>query len=169
VFLNGSAGYRGVEQTARGDFLVLFSYCTSKSREVRACVRHVRMRQLGHFMMARARIGPHTVPLSGSYGADGLTRDPDPFPGLWEALVPLPTDLAEKFWRGGGHNSTGSEAPDLHAWGLANLRTLRRAGTPQFAAERHADALRVARAEEVRTRARVRLETVQAEESEVAP
>jgi len=128
-------GYnRHGEQSAQGDFLILFSLShithpeEHKKMEVRACVRYVRMVQFGHFMMGRTRIGPHKLTLSGTYGGDGLTYDPDKHPGLWEKLIPVPQELSDKFWHGGGWNSSGKEGPDMRAWAEANLDSLRKAG-----------------------------------------
>jgi hypothetical protein len=131
----GRSGYnRHGEQVGQGLFLALFSLShithpeEYKKMEVRGCVRHASLRQLGHFMMGSMRIGPHKLTLSGTYGDDGLPCDPDRYPGLWEKLMPLPKDLTDKFWNGGGHNSSGSEGPDMKDWAVANLDALRKAG-----------------------------------------
>ena len=131
---DAKGGYRkDGEQWAKGPFLVVFSLShithPGQQREIRACVRTVSLRQLGHWMMGKAIIGPHRVPLSGSYGADGLPRDPDPFPGLWEKLMPLPESLIEEFWHGGGHNTSGSEGPSIRKWAVENEKLLRKAGS----------------------------------------
>jgi len=94
-------------------------------RELRACVRSVSLHQLGHFMMGQAKIGPHAVTVSGCYGNDGLPDDPDPYPGLWERLIPVPEELTDAFWQGGGHNSCGSEGPAMHEWAVDNEKKLR--------------------------------------------
>jgi len=93
-------------------------------RELRACVRHVSMSQCGHFMMARAKVGPYSVRLSGTYGSDGLPMTPPE--GLWEQLTPLPPALTEEFWKGDGWNSAGSEGPAMHKWANENIKQLRR-------------------------------------------
>ena len=93
-----------------GPFLILFSKTPGK--EVRALVRHVSLRQSGHFMVgcARAALMHHrkpstefTIPLSGTFGADGLTRDPDEIVtegyNIWDYLLQLPDDLTRKFWK----------------------------------------------------------------------
>jgi hypothetical protein len=128
-------GYtRDGQQKAGGPFLILFSQderfqgSDRPLPTVRACVRSVRMSQFGHFMMGSAQVGPHRITLSGSYGSDGLTDDPDKYPGLWDKLLPVPNDLAEKFWNGGGHNSSGSEGPDMRQWAKDNIKALRKAG-----------------------------------------
>ena len=143
-------GYRGTSQVAGGPFLMVFcrtlfgpsqeqrlaegvDFQASNGKvypRLRAAVRSVRMSQCGHFMMGSAQLGKHRITLSGSYGADGLTIDPDSYPGLWETLLPVPDELAEKFWQGGGHNSAGSEGPAMRAWATANEKALRKAGKP---------------------------------------
>lgn len=131
MFLRCRTGYtRDGEQTAAGPFLLVFSlshitHPGANLRELRACVRHVRMHQFGHFMMGRADVGRYRISVSGTYGADGLPLDPDRHPGLWDRLVKLPDELCTKFWEGGGHNSCGVEGPDVHAWALENERLLR--------------------------------------------
>jgi hypothetical protein len=132
----GQRGYnRHGEQTASGPFLILFSLShithpvEHKKMEIRGCVRHVHMRQLGQFMMARVKVGIYEVGLSGTYGGDGLTCDPDKFPGLWEKLLPLPQELADKMWQDkDGWNSAGSEGQSMHDWAAANIKALRKAG-----------------------------------------
>lgn len=131
-------GYtRDGSQRAGGPFLILFSgeerYPDPENPArtlpvVRACVRSVRLSQLGHFMMGSAQLGKYRVTLSGTYGDDGLTRDAAKYPGLWETLLELPRELTTKLWNGGGHNSAGSEAPAMRAWARANVRQLRQAG-----------------------------------------
>ena len=123
MFLNGTRGYnRSGEQVAHGKFLILFSKVPGS--EVRCLVRHARMVQSGQFMVAFVKAGPHEIYLSGTYGNDGLTRDPKP--GLWEALEghSLPLELQEKFWKGDGWNSAGSEGPDIYAYGNSNIEML---------------------------------------------
>lgn len=129
MFLNGRRWYgRNGEQHARGSFLIIFSI----ARELRACVRHVNMSQCGQWMMGQAKIAPGTtITLSGTYGDDGLPCDPEKIGELWEAMLPLPNDLTEAFWKGGGHNCAGSEGPAVHEWAKANLQALRKAGRPR--------------------------------------
>lgn len=142
MFLNTKyGGYnRHGEQTAGGAFLILFNRVSNEGwptdptvpffrppaerRELRCLVRYVRMTQFGHFMMGRVRVGEHKLGLSGSYGADGLPCDPPP--NLWERLHPLPTTLAELYWKSDGHNSSGAEGPALRTWALENLSTLKK-------------------------------------------
>lgn len=87
------------------------------SRKLYACVRHVSLRQFGHFMMGTARIAGQPLTLSGSYGNDGLPCDYEKLSVAGrEKLIEVPVELAEQFWQGGGHNSAGSEGPAMRAW-----------------------------------------------------
>jgi hypothetical protein len=95
---------------------------------LRAIVRHVRLSQLGHWMMGIARIGGVSVSVSGAYGSDGLPMRPEKFWTAWECALPIPPDLERVFWDGGGHNTYGSEAPAIKAWARAHIKELRRAG-----------------------------------------
>jgi hypothetical protein len=86
----------------------------SNSYPLRAIVRYVRMRQLGHFMMGSARVNGHSLTLSGSYGSDGLpTSVPD---DVYDAGVELPQYLYDAWNKGGGWNSAGSEAAQMREW-----------------------------------------------------
>jgi hypothetical protein len=106
------------------------------------------MHQLGHFMMATIVIktsvakaaaqpepyykpsywmrsvfdGYYKLSLSGTYGSDGLPMSGDL--ALWDLLHPVPTDLTEAFWNGGGHNSSGSEGPAMYEWAKQNMAAL---------------------------------------------
>ena len=129
------------EQICHGLFLWVFGD-PSGGRELRAVVRHIRMRQCGHWMMASAELAGFRMSLSGSYGSDGLPDDLGSyFPkgqnesvqmteaqkkAVWEQLVVIPDELRDKFWAGGGHNSAGSEGPSMREWALANLKELRK-------------------------------------------
>jgi hypothetical protein len=89
------------------------------SYPLRAIVRYVRMRQLGHFMMGSARVGKTRLTLSGSYGSDGLPKTvPDE---VYEAGTPLPQSLYDAWNKGGGWNSAGAEAPAMRQWAKQNL------------------------------------------------
>ena len=155
MLIDATKGYnRRGEQTATGDFLIVFC---DKNDNLRAAVRHVRMRQCGHFMMAETRVGKHRLVLSGAYGGDGLpmsatrsepkkcwdrceyNRDEwcertyaweDVPTANWESLLPLPEELRREFWHPEkqGWNSCGSEAKNLRAWAKTNLSALRKAG-----------------------------------------
>jgi hypothetical protein len=133
MYLNGHEGYVGGDQYATGDFLIIFEKPAASIHErplrpeLRALVRRVRLRQTGHFMMGSAQIaGKHTVALSGAYGGDGLPCDLKDDQGhLWERLHPLPPELQDAFWGGGGHNTVGREWPKLWRWALCHLDELR--------------------------------------------
>jgi hypothetical protein len=149
MLINGTRGYsRDGEQRASGRFLMLF--CDKSGGELRALIRYVRMHQCGHFMMAsvtvkssaareasetepsykpvywRRRVfdGRFEIGLSGTYGSDGLPITASDYPGLWNQLHPVPDSLARAFWSGGGHNSAGSEGPDVFEWAKSNLNAL---------------------------------------------
>ena len=114
---NTVSGYdRNGEQVARrARFLILMQ--VDGSEEIRGIVRKVALRQMGHWMMGRARIGQKWYTLSGAYGADGLVKTvaQDAF----DRGTPLPEDLREKWNTGGGWNDAGSEAPEMRKWGRA--------------------------------------------------
>jgi hypothetical protein len=81
---------------------------------LRAIVRYVRMRQMGHWMMGSAKVGQHRITLSGSYGSDGLPCSvPD---DVYDAGVELPAELYQAWANGGGWNSAGSESDQMRAW-----------------------------------------------------
>ena len=156
MFINGTDGYnRHGEQTAKGDFLMVF--CKGSGGELRAAVRHVRMAQFGHFMMASTKVGPYSLTLSGTYGDDGLpmpatksvprkcwdrcaynsdewyerTYEWADIPAIdWDSLVSLPAVLTQEFWHPehSGWNSAGSEAGNVSKWAKRNLALLKKAG-----------------------------------------
>jgi hypothetical protein len=121
-----SGGYRNGEQvTGRGLFLILVqtkSRVISSPGNFRAVVRKVALRQLGHWMMGKARIGKEWYSLSGSYGHDGLplTVKDDAF----DRAVPVPEELYDAWSKGGGWNSCGSEAAGMRKWALEHLDEL---------------------------------------------
>ncbi|HET6416718.1 MAG TPA: hypothetical protein VFG22_10525 [Polyangiales bacterium] len=148
---SGRGGYtRSGEQRASGRFLMLF--CVKPGGELRVLVRHVRMRQCGHWMMANVTVksagareaaesepayksnywrrrvfdGRFEIGLSGTYGCDGLPISADDYPGLWDQLHPVPAELTEACWKGGGHNSAGSEGPAMFEWAKSNAVELSR-------------------------------------------
>lgn len=153
---NTNAGYnRHGEQFAHGDFLIVVQDPNGDSRdwvnaqgktvkvpELRCLVRYVRMTQCGHFMMATVKVGPYKFVLSGDYGSDGLPKHlphtsdfsgeegrrltPDEVQSLWAKFHPIPSDLQDAFWSGGGHNAGGSERPSLRAWARPQTRALKR-------------------------------------------
>lgn len=154
MFLTGRSGYRGTGQFAEGSFLALFSH--TAGGEIRACVRYVKMRQSGHYMVGdmyiksdRARAaddpgpwvghpypehykpymkdGEYRVYVEGTYGNNGLTIDVTKYPGLWEILHPLPVELTVMKWKDKqGWNSAGSEGPSIRQWAIDNIKALRR-------------------------------------------
>jgi hypothetical protein len=110
----GHGYYRGTEQChTRAPFLILVQ---REEREIRALVRKVALHQCGHFMMGSARVGRHRIPISGSYGGDGLPRTV-PLE-VYEAAVPVPHELIDAWNHGGGWNSAGSEAPAMREWAV---------------------------------------------------
>jgi hypothetical protein len=146
---NTRRGYkqRSGDQFCHGLFLMVFSHpTTTESRpELRALVRHAKMTQCGHWMMADVKIGGYELTLSGTYGSDGLPMRLDRHSidvvdgkarfasftdeeklALWEHLVPIPAELQTAFWEGGGHNTSGKEGPLLKKWAEENLKLLRK-------------------------------------------
>lgn len=114
---NSRSGYRvrDGEQFAHGKFLILMSPPDGVDRtKVRAIVRHVRMWQSGPYMVAFIRVKGHKVYLSGAYGSNGLLTDVPK--EVYDIGEDLPPELYEKWSKGGGWNSTGSEAPDMRKW-----------------------------------------------------
>lgn len=127
--------YRGTMQVSAGWFLILFQRAWDPGTEpqpldLRACIRYASLSQCGHFMMGAVSVGPNRITLSGSYGRDGLPCSAPP--DTWDLLHPLPADLQEAYWKGGGHNSAGSEAPALRAWALAHFHALHAAGSRRY-------------------------------------
>jgi hypothetical protein len=114
------------QQKASGKFLMIFQDPNHKGLRplLRACVRQVKLSQLGHFMMGEVWFGDYEITLSGTYGSDGLPISLDDIPELFEKFVPLPQELQDAFWEGGGHNSAGAEAPAVLAWALENYEEL---------------------------------------------
>jgi hypothetical protein len=82
-----------------------------------AIVLDCSMRQCGPWMMGSINIAGQRITVSGAYGHDGLTCDYEKLtPAAREKLVEVPQVLAETFWNGGGHNSSGKEAPAMRDW-----------------------------------------------------
>lgn len=131
------------------DFLIVVQD-PNGSRELRAYSRRVKLSQCGHWMMGRTKLCGREVVLSGAYGSDGLPDDirqyfvdnnPVDFTAeekkaVWATLLPLPKDLLEEFWAGGGHNTSGKEAPAMRKWANENRKALRKAARPCVIAPR---------------------------------
>jgi hypothetical protein len=119
-------------QHASGSFLMLFN--RDPGGEVRALVRHVRMDQLGQFMMSSVVVDGVRITLSGCYGSDGLPIGVDhpkpcrwdPKALLWDRLHVLPEHLTKALWSGKGWNSCGEEGPAIRKWASENCTHLRR-------------------------------------------
>ena len=129
------SGYdRSGQQICSGMFLIMAQpdecpeFPTIKAQcgaPIRCFVRFTSFSQCGNFMMGQCRIFGHKVTLSGSYGADGLTKS---LPAdLYKRGVELPSELREAWNKGGGWNSEGSEATAIRQWALQNLKALRSA------------------------------------------
>ncbi|MCR4330233.1 MAG: hypothetical protein NUV65_06850 [Candidatus Roizmanbacteria bacterium] len=116
----------GEQHSARGLFLILIQPASWERRNepIKALIRKVALRQFGHFMMGTARVYGESICISGAYGGNGLTVDvPDSVYN--RASVVLPDDLREQWNKGGGWNSSGSEAPAMREWALKNIIALR--------------------------------------------
>lgn len=100
------------------------SFQDANNAPIRAIVRRVSLRQLGHFMMGFARVGKHRLTVSGAYGADGLVMSVPS--DVYERGVELPKTLKDAWSNGGGWNSAGSEADAMREWALENLAELRK-------------------------------------------
>ena len=121
-------GHAGTAQWSAGSFLAIFN--KDSGGELRGCVKSVRLRQLGQWMMGEMWVRGIRVGLSGTYGSDGLPIDSEKLTQeAWDQLVVLPTELTDAFWRGGGHNSAGEEGPAMRVWARKNLAALRKAAT----------------------------------------
>lgn len=136
MFVKGHRGYsKDGGQRAEGSFLMIFQdpAQTGLRPELRALVRFVRMRQLGHYMMGMVRVAGQQISLSGTYGDDGLpiSLDHKGMPKgavehIWERLVAVPAELQKVFWEGGGHNCAGSEGSAFLDWATLNLKELQK-------------------------------------------
>lgn len=110
------SGYERGEHVASGRFLVLVQPEGDPSAPIRALVRFAALRQLGAFMMGSCRAVGHRIPLSGSYGNDGLPRDVPP--EVYAAAIPVPDDLIAAWNTGDGWNGAGSEAVAMRDWAV---------------------------------------------------
>jgi hypothetical protein len=114
---SGYVYYDGTEQRhSRANFLILVQ---DKDQNVgpdnfRAIVRKVALRQCGQFMMGTARIKNQSITVSGAYGSDGLPVNVNK--EIFEMGIPVPKELYELWNKGGGWNSTGTEALTMSGW-----------------------------------------------------
>lgn len=146
-----ASGYtKDGSQWARGPFMIVFCY-DEFPHALRACIRTVRLRQLGHWMMGDVSLNSHKIVLSGDFGGDGLPNElamipdysQDIEPGrtfqpylpasaalaLWKKLLPVPEELAEIYWKDDtGHNCVGNSRTAWQRWGKTNLKALKTAG-----------------------------------------
>lgn len=122
-------------QHARGSFVMLFqpAYTIGQPHvdELRCLVRHVRLDQVGQFMMGMydLKLPNYTaadIVLSGPYGNDGLPMSinhknlPE---SLWELLHPLPDELCKLYWHQAPSDDVSIVA--IRKWVFDNLKTLR--------------------------------------------
>lgn len=114
---------RSGQQMAGGLFLMLFSDQSKHGRQIRAAVRSVRMTQAGHFMGGIVKLGGYDVYVEGHVGSNGLPISADKYDGLWEKLVPVPTEIADVYWA----TEHGGDSA-LRQWAKANLAQLQKAG-----------------------------------------
>ena len=137
-----SSGYnRQDEQFCNGDFLIVAQDHNDNALkpELRCLLRYAHLGEFGNFMMGRIVVGKARLVLSGCYGSDGL---PFNLTGAFEAhgetrisleyanalfssFHPLPQELQDAFWNGGGWNDGGSEKELLRKWALKNEWLLR--------------------------------------------
>ena len=114
----------GGQHARRARFLILIQPPGVEGGKlpIRAIVRKVALHQCGHWMMGTARAFGHSILISGAYGADGLTCSVPA--SVYARGVELPADLVSAWNTGGGWNSSGTEAPAMRAWAIANLPAL---------------------------------------------
>ena len=124
MYIENTGGYYkdGDQHSRRANFLILMlrEGDPCDCGVVRCVIRKVALRQMGHWMMGKARIGREWYTLSGSYGSDGLPlRVGD---DAYALGVPLPPSLYHWWNKGGGWNSAGMEAPMMREFGKHLLR-----------------------------------------------
>ena len=110
-------GSDGQQRCSRGKFLILME-CRER-QGVSAIVRKVSLRQLGAWMMGKARIGRKWYSLSGCYGSDGLLLEVDA--DAWDKGTPLPENIYQLWAKDDGHNSAGRNGPVIRKWAIDNL------------------------------------------------
>jgi hypothetical protein len=170
-------GYSGNDQVAGGLFLIVFGGCGSPVLDgdhydvyeiddpkkpgikrtlpkLYACVRSVRLRQMGHWMMGGVTLAGNYFSVSGGLGNDGLPHDwklmfqSEPpskeYPsGRWDHrrlmkeevqhlkdnyLTQIPEEISTAYHLDEtGHNSVGAApAKLLRKWAMENLKALQR-------------------------------------------
>ena len=111
--------YKGAQQChTRAPFLILVQpdQWEQRNAPIRALVRQVALRQIGHWMMGIAYAFKHRISISGAYGADGL---PCAVPQkVYDRATPVPESLIEAWNKGGGWNSEGTEASAMRQWAM---------------------------------------------------
>lgn len=99
----------GTQRAARAPFLILASSNTPQCApdcerpghvQLYAVVRKVALSQFGNFMMGRARVGNHSIVISGAFGSDGLPIDYERelTPRARDFFIPVPSDIAHAYW-----------------------------------------------------------------------
>ena len=91
-----------------------------------AAVRKATLKPFGPWMAGHIVLAGAPVTVSGAFGGEGLPRDLLTLSEAQRALLtPIPPDLAETFWQGGGWNSAGREASSMREWALAKVPAMR--------------------------------------------
>ena len=117
MYINGTERYYtrdGQQACSRAPFLLLIQLTDRPLSEIYGIVRKVALKQCGHWMMGKVRIGGASYSVSGSYGNDGL---PITVKALPKDAVRLPNTLYEQWVTGGGWNCAGAEGPAMREWG----------------------------------------------------
>lgn len=107
--------------TCAGNPLYYQKYCTVHktdwitanvdTRKLYAYIGRVAMRQVGHFMMGRLRIGNQWLTVSGQCGSDSLPLTVEKvLPKYRSKLIAIPQDIADVYWASDGHNELNSLA-----------------------------------------------------------
>ena len=151
MFINGRHWTTSSGQHATGSFLLVFQRGWElgrepQPRELRCLVRHVRMNQLGQFMMGEVRLklpgesDKIRIGLSGPLGSDELPitvpkleQAPTEVPSrLWELLTSMPEELSDLFWRSNREDGSLQKAfKKMRLWAIANVSQLRRLHVPE--------------------------------------
>lgn len=95
-----------------------------RKAKIRGIVRHVKMHQIGHFMMGTMIVAGHKITLSGTYGSDGLACDVPH--EVYELGVDLPDELYEAWNKGEGWNEAGKEGLAMFDWGKIKVMKQRK-------------------------------------------